>query len=345
MHESLITLFEEWLVSRPAKGLRAGDGELSEASAQLYRDMWVVFSSHCGDRMKRQRGKGPSDPLAQLTRDDLQSLLAGSSPGSTKRDTETAQPWSERYAWRMLHLVDRVLAFHAQRLGIPKNNVAHQLLQEEPYRHANASHLDTPPELLTDGEVEQLISYLNSSSGCRTAEPTAPHTGAAKWKPARDAAVVASMLGAGLAPCDVQALQLNGLAIQEGPEPGIPWRLTVPADGLSPQHQTPLASWAGHLMAHWLDIRQQMAIPGTHLFPSTLKGGGLSRMSCHRIAVGVLDAAGLPGGIPFRLRNTFAVRQLSLGHSEEVVGRWLGLVESKAMRRYVTLASPAKGVA
>lgn len=339
---SMHALFEEWLASRPGRGQRAGDGELSEASAQLYRDMWAVFCSHCGGLPKRARKSGHADILTTLNRADLQALLQ--EPVASKTKASNHEPaWSERYAWRMLHLIDRVLAFHAQRQGIPKNNCAHVLLQEAPYRHANASHLDAAPELLTDGDVERLIGHLRSSVG--QGHNTAEHPASkARWKPARDAAVVAAMLGAGLAPGDVQVLQLNGLAIHEGPEPGIPWRLTVPADGLSPQHQSPLASWAGHLLAHWLTVREQMAVPGTYVFPSTLKGGGLSRMSCHRIAVNVLDAAGIPGGVPFRLRHTFAVRQLSLGHSEELVGRWLGLVESKAMRRYVAMATPIAGV-
>jgi len=335
----LNAIFEDWLASRPGRGLRAGDGELSDASAQLYRDMWAVFIAHCCSMPRHRKTGARQHPLGQLTRDDLQAML--DEPAARARGA-VEHPWSERYAWRMLHLIDRLMAFHAQRTGEPKNLAAHQLLQEPPYRYANASHLDGAPELLTDADVERLISFLKLSSGINDA-PGVPNANKVRWKPARDAAIVASMLGAGLAPCDVQALPTHGMAIADGPEPGIPWRLTVPADGLSPQHQAPLASWAGHLMSHWLGIRERMAIPGSYVFPSTLKGGALSRMSCHRIAVSVLEAAGIPGGVPFRLRHTFAVRQLCLGHSEEVVGRWLGLVESKAMRRYVALATPGTG--
>lgn len=343
LNKQLSDLFEEWLTSRPGRGLRAGDGELSETSAQLYRDMWSVFSTYCCSVFTATPGKGLHAPLDQLSRANLLSLLADPATGARR---SSDHPWSERYAWRMLHLIDRVLTFHADRQGTPKNNAAHMLLQEPPYRHANAAHLDASPELLSDGEVEQLISYLRATSGVEAQLVTTERPAAKpRWKPVRDAAVVATMLGAGLAPGDVQTLQMSGLAIYEGPEPGIPWRLTVPPDGLSPQHQTPLASWAGHVIAQWLAMRERLSVPGAYVFPSTLKGNGLSRMSCHRIAVGILDAAGLPGGVPFRLRHTFAVRQLSLGHSEEMVGRWLGLVESKAMRRYVALATPGTGVA
>jgi len=338
----LTGLFEDWLDSHPARGLRAGDGELSEASAQLYRDMWSVFAAHCARKTPRTRASARLHPLQAITQDDLHALLT---PAAAKAIPGTSG-WSERYAWRMLHLIDRVLAFHAQREGSPKNNAAHALLQQPPYRHANASHLDAAPELLSDGDVERLIRFLSALSGTdhqahasvATSQPTKT-----PWKAARDAAVVGVMLGAGLAPGDVQALLMDGLAIHDGPQAGVPWRLTVPADGLSPQHQTPLASWAGHLLARWLLVRQQLGMAGAHVFTSTLKGSALSRMSCHRIAVNLLDAAGITGGVPFRLRHTFAVRQLALGHSEETVGRWLGLVESKAMRRYVVLAEPATG--
>jgi len=331
-------LFNSWLASRPARGLRQRDGRLAETSAQLYRDMWSVFAKHLAKSANptSTQGQDALSRLQGLTVAELEAFLRSTTP-------ESGEPndfWSQRYAWRMLHLIDRVLTFHNRQSKSSEISVAQTLLKSPPYCYANASSLDTPPELLSDGEVEQLVSFLQAQHSFATdSSNNLPHK--TEWKRARDIAAVGLMLGAGLAPSDLQALLLVGIATTDGPIVGQPWRLTVSADGLSPQHQTPIAPWAGQLLARWLDVRRQRNIPGGLVFPSTLKGTALSRMSCHRCVVQLLSDAGISGGVPFRLRNTFAVRQLSLGHSEETVGRWLGLVESKAMRRYVALASPA----
>lgn len=290
--------------------------------------MWAVFAQHLiaqptGHRTRQRDG---SIDLVALDTGDLRKFLDHAAAENTG--------WTDRYAWRMLHLIDRVLAFHQPKSVTTGQTPAAALLAEPRYRHANAAHHDVPPEILTDSEVERLIDHLDQVSGGppATARPL-------PWKPVRDAAVVATMLGAGLGPADAQALTLDGIALHNGPTAGIPWRLTIPADGVSPQHQTPILPWAGTILARWLELRGRRDVPGASVFPSVLKGATLSRMSCHRLVVGVLARAGIAGGVPLRLRHTFAVQQLSLGHDEETVGRWLGLVESKAIRRYVPLTT------
>lgn len=324
--EPLQALFEAWLASRPGRGQRAGNGALSASSTQLYRDMWAVFIHHLiaqpAEHRIRQHNGGID--LTALTTGDLRDFLNSTAPSAREQGG-----WTDRYTWRMLHLIDRVLVFHQRSDDRAARTAAAALLAEPPYRHANAAHHDLPPEVLSDSEVERLIAHLDRIS----------HEAGAPWKPVRDAAVVATMLGAGLGPADAQAMELDGIASHDGPTAGIPWRLTVPADGLSPQHQAPILPWAGAILARWLEVRRARGVPGTSLFPSTLKGAALSRMSCHRLVVGVLEDAGVAGGVPLRLRHTFAVRQLSLGHDEETVAQWLGLVETQAVRRYRPLAT------
>ncbi len=50
----------------------------------------------------------------------------------------------------------------------------------------------------------------------------------------------------------------------------------------------------------------------------------------------MLTAAGLPGadGGSFRLRHTFALRQLQHGSSPEQVAQWMGLRDAAALARH-----------
>lgn len=59
-------------------------------------------------------------------------------------------------------------------------------------------------------------------------------------------------------------------------------------------------------------------------------------MSPYGTAKAVLGAAGLPGseGGSFRLRHTFALRQLRRAAPPEQVAQWLGLSDSTALARY-----------
>jgi site-specific recombinase XerD len=59
----------------------------------------------------------------------------------------------------------------------------------------------------------------------------------------------------------------------------------------------------------------------------------------------MMEEAGVDGGSPFRLRHTFAVRQLLNGHAEEEVARWMGYADTGPMKRYRhVLAAPAAGI-
>ena len=46
------------------------------------------------------------------------------------------------------------------------------------------------------------------------------------------------------------------------------------------------------------------------------------------------DAMGLVEGGAYRLRHTFALRQLRRGKSPDLVAKWLGVVEMRVMDRY-----------
>jgi integrase len=86
----------------------------------------------------------------------------------------------------------------------------------------------------------------------------------------------------------------------------------------------------------WLDIRSTLGFGGSALFPSTRGGRCWGKVSQYGAAKAVLAAAGLPDneGGSFRLRHTFALRQLRRGSPPEQVAQWLGLSDTTALARY-----------
>jgi site-specific recombinase XerD len=144
------------------------------------------------------------------------------------------------------------------------------------------------------------------------------------------------MLGAGLTPGDVRAMTLDGITVDGGRKAGVPWKLALPGNGNAPARETPVAEWAGRQLALWMSIRTTQRIQGNLVFPSTLAGKPWSHTGCYECCKAVLAGAGMEGdsGGVFKLRHTFALRQLSKGKSEVEVARWLGLLDMSSMARY-----------
>lgn len=325
----LRSVFDAWLISGPPGSKRGGQG-LRDDSAEVYRDMWGSFVAFCVPVEPAQGGRRVRiNPLANLDTTDLKLFLAsaGTGSGAQPRPHTRNGDLSVRYAWRMLHLIDRVLGFAAAHGACAPSTAARDLMLVEPYRYANAADSDPLPEVLTDAQARRLIGFV-------TTVQSAPTDQAVSWKVVRDHTAVALMLGAGLSPGDVRALLLEGVSVEGGRVTGVPWRLTVPADGTSPEHQAPISDWAGRQLAYWLTVRKQQRMPGNFVFPSTATGKPWAHPSCHCAIVAVLEAAGIPGGTPFRLRHSFGVRQLAKGFEEDQVARWMGYVDTKPMKRY-----------
>ena len=98
----------------------------------------------------------------------------------------------------------------------------------------------------------------------------------------------------------------------------------------------PLADWAAAVLARWLALRQTQALGGTWLLPSTRSGKPWGKVAQYEAARRVLADAGLDpdGGGSFRLRHSFALRQLQQGHDPALVAGWLGVVDPQVMLRY-----------
>jgi integrase len=208
--------------------------------------------------------------------------------------------------------------------------VARQLLELPEYRYANAREKDPLPEYYVESQAQHIIQYLSA------VVPAGDGAVRLSWKEVRDRTAVALMLGGGLAPGDIRAATIGGLNTSGGPTPGVPWKISLPGNGNAPARETPIAAWTGALLRYWVEVRTDQGIPGDVLLPSTLSGKALSHAACYKVCKAVLAAAGMDGdnGGIFKLRHTFALRQLADGKSEVDVARWLGLVDLNGMARY-----------
>ena len=313
--DELQTWFESWL----ADGQGAGRLKY-ESSHAVYRAMWGGFVEWC-------LAQQPIVRLLTISREDLR-LFISSRDGHLQNGELTS-----RYTWRLLNLIDRVLRF-ASRSGKPRNDAAAQLIAERPeVKRANISDRSLP-DYLPASEARHLVTYLSHlrPRGTRLVVPRA-------WHELRNSAAVGLQLGAGLTPGDVRALPLSGIIEVGGPVKGIPWKLIVPADGNTPEHETPVAQWAGQLLRYWLQVRTELKIPGPWVFPSTGTGKQWAKGPQYRSVGEVLTAAGvdLVKGGSFRLRHTFALRQLRRGKKPEDVARWMGIVNVAEMERYTRI--------
>jgi site-specific recombinase XerD len=325
--------FEAWVRSR--KGNRSGDRcqrELREESMVVYREMWDAFTGFCAQRQL---------DLQDIVPEDLDAFLMSRGTGNdgTRPLVRTkGDELSLRYARRYLFLIDRITCMQARADGVEANRAAHKLLERPEYRYANAEDKNPVPEYLTTVQVKRLIDHVTQTND--NASGGAPIS----WKEARNRTAVALMLGAGLSPGDVRAVEVSGIVVDGGRKVGLPWKINVPGNGNSPPRDTPIAEWAGRQLAFWLSVRTQQKIQGDRLFPSASAGTAWSHTGCFESCKAVLHAAGLgdaTGGL-FMLRHSFALRQLSKGKTEVEVARYLGLLDVNAMRRYRgILVSPA----
>lgn len=302
--------FEAWRLTREA------DGTMREASSvAVYRSMWGALTAWCV-----ARGLG----LHALSQAELDSYL---------RSRGGSDELTPRHAWRLLMLFDAVASHRARQEERPPNTAAQALLQATPaWRYANAADRTPLPEHLHAAEARRLVAWL-LDPGTGTAD-TGASTG--DWQSLRNRTAVALQLGAGLTPGDLRAATLDGVTADGARSAGLPWKIRLPAHGSTPAREAPIAPWAGRLLRRWIETRQALAIAGPCLFPATRAGRPWGKVAQYNAARSVLAAAGVsdPEGGSFRLRHTFALRQLRRGSAPELVAQWLGLADTAALARY-----------
>ncbi len=284
--------------------------------------MWDSFSEWC-------LGQAPRVTLDNLGLEDLHAYQAARY--GRKASDHALSP---RYVLRLMRHIDRVMRHHAARTDVEPNTAASDWIAMHPeVRFAEAERQDPLPDYLTAAEARQLIVHVSA------ARPRAGRISAAlaamSWQEVRNRASVGLQLGAGLTPGDVRALTVDSPITLGSRVRGRPWKLQVPGNGTSQPRETPIAPWAAELLQYWLQVRQDARVAGAFLFPSTRTGKPWRADSQYMNARQVLEDAGMDSraGGSFRLRHSFALRQLRRGTLPEQVAQWMG-VEPAEMKRY-----------
>lgn len=313
-----IEAFDAWLMAREQFGALR-----EQSSVAVYRSMWTALAAW---------SVGRGLPLDAIKSGDLEAYLL--SRGG-------ADELSARYAWRLLTLVDEVLSHRAHAGALPRNSAAHDLLMTTPeWRYANAADKTPLPDHLHGHEARALVSWLLDPASVSDAAGAPAHT----WQALRNRTAVALQLGAGLTPGDIRAVLLTGV-VCDGPRAAtVPWKIRIPAHGSISAREAPIAPWAGRLLRTWLDARSALQVSGTVLFPASRNGRPWGKVAQYTAAKAVMAAAGMADteGGSFKLRHTFALRQLRRGSSADQVAQWMGLCDAAALARYrKVLLAPA----
>jgi integrase len=300
--------FDDWLKGQAQQG-----GLRRTSSREMYAHMWSAWSRWAVDRNLR---------LMDARAAELDSYL---------QSRGAPDELSSRYAWRLLRLVERVLGQYASSRGLTPNLAAKQLMTARPdIRFANAPDTGPAPEYLDAAQAKQLVTFISAVLPARSSSPLL-------WQEVRDRASIAVMLGAGLTPGEVRALQLADVISAGGKVADLPWKLKVAGNGNAPARETPVAAWAGRVVQQWLQVRTQQEIPGKMLFPSTRSSGKpWGKVAQYNAARQIMANAGVDTteGGSFRLRHTFALRQLRRGKTPDEVASWLGVTNPSVMARY-----------
>ena len=311
------------------------------ASVKVYRAMWAALADWCGQEPGRWPLQALDGPLLQRYLDS-RSGMAG--PG---------EALTVRYRLRLLSLVRWVQAHDRVRLDLlgtasmaggsasNRQGAAAWAWSEASLAARPAASMAAPdaPGSLGAALTERLIAWLLGQ---------AEAAGTSRWQALRDRCALALQLGAGIGPGDLRALRLADVLVPASPaaqptaapaaaDPGHPgWYLQVPANGNAAAYQAPVAAWAAGLLQQWLACRATTGLPGETLFPSTRSGKPWGKVAQYGSVRKALIDAGLPDGPggSFRLRHTFALRQLVQGHAAETVSGWLGVSDPHVMQRY-----------
>lgn len=320
--QAYLDAFESWVVAREHFGAIR-----ERSSVAVYRSMWCALTAWCVSRGLHLDDLKPGDFEAYLhSRGGVDELTA-------------------RHAWRLLMLADAVQHHRAAATGAVRNAAAHELLMATPdWRYANAADKTPLPDHLHAAEARHLVQWLLDPASATVAAGAPAHT----WQALRNRAAVALQLGAGLTPGDIRAATVDGVVCQGARVAGLPWKIRLPRRGSTPAREAPVAPWAGRLLRTWLDTRCALQIGGTALFPATRGGRPWGKVAQYAAAKAVLAAAGVADteGGSFKLRHTFALRQLRRGTAPEQVAQWLGLSDVTALARYrhVLITAPTEVV-
>ncbi|MGY2491601.1 tyrosine-type recombinase/integrase [Cupriavidus sp. CP313] len=302
VHPEQAALFDADLAAWRDHPERAFDGWLARhgfrhGTSVVYRAMWGKLL-----RWSAERGLPPLSWSAEQIGEFLD-----------------AQQLHKSHRYRYTRLIERVF-HHLARLREGMHNPASQAV-----RAHLAEGENDPTAFLLPGERDLLVARILGPAGMPAGDT---HTAASptQWKRARDAALLAVLLGGGLKVAEARALRVDAI------EAGAPGRMAlrmVRADN-GRAYTVPLFSLAHAPLRAWLALREASGTLGGLVFPAMPAGRPMHAASVYRRVEILLDEAGVLAGrseraSPQTLRNTCAAMHFEAGTAPAEVAQCLGM--------------------
>jgi integrase len=273
--------------------------QFRQSSAAVYRAQWGLFL----DWLKAGR-----KTLATVDMRSIADFIAGLS---------IRKPQRVRY----LRLIERVLD-HVRHIEPASTNPARFIAQDGEARWQHARD-NEPTGFLSTAERALLATHLLSPVGALSA--------AQRWRERRDRALIAVFLGGGLKTGEARALTVNCV------NAGSPW-IVIDAGTPASTRRTRLLPFAVEVLGAWLKEREASHLAGDLVFPASPSGRPMHKATMLRSVDALVDTSGISASrearaSPQTLRNTFAADLFESGVAPELVGQWLGFVQTISANR------------
>ena len=280
----LTQVFEDW--SQAAIASKT----LSEGSRKIYLSMWRKFSAALLEAEGRSL-----DSVEQLSRLTIGAM--------TTAVVKASKASATSYPKRMAQLVSRVITHHVGKKH-PASDLAEGFSDNRAQSPVYLSHQNRQA-FVSNGDTANNANLFDMDETLN-------------WKRLRNKAIAAVSLYAGLRLQEIVSLRIRHISFD--PEGYI---FNVPGS----KHRTvPIAKEGNQIVGEWiaslrvlLDNLNDAAFNDAHLFISTLSGKPMTKITAHRATREVLNQQTATAA-----RNTFALRQITGGVSNELVLGWMG---------------------
>ncbi|REE94164.1 phage integrase family protein [Cupriavidus plantarum] len=305
-------LFDADLDSWRAQPERAFDGWLSQhgfrhGTAVVYRSMWGKLLRWSGEQ-----------GLAPLTWSAAQI-----------GEFLDAQKLHKSHRYRYARLIERVF----QHLSLARQDLVNPA--SIAVRTKLADGENDPTAFLLPGERDLLVARVlapaaEDALAARQAPGQPSRISPTQWKRARDVALVAVLLGAGLKVAEIRALRLDAIyGLDDRDDHGVPALRMVRADN-GRAYTATLFGFAHAPLRHWLALRAAAGTLGDLVFPALASGRPMHAASVYRRVEMLLDEAGVLAGrseraSPQTLRNTCGAMHFDAGVPPAAVAQMLGM--------------------
>ncbi|UDM52065.1 tyrosine-type recombinase/integrase [Cupriavidus sp. MP-37] len=281
---------------------RAFDGWLAQhgfrhGTSVVYRAMWGKLL-----RWSAERGLPPLSWSAEQIGEFLD-----------------AQQLHKSHRYRYARLIERVF-HHLSRLREGLHNPGSQAV-----RAHLAEGENDPTAFLLPGERDLLVARILGPAGVPAGDSGA-EASPTQWKRARDAALLAALLGGGLKVAEARALRTDVIA--DGAAGRMALRMVRADNGRA--YTVPLFPLAHAPLRAWLALREASGTLGSLVFPAMPTGRPMHAASIYRRVEILLDEAGVLAGrseraSPQTLRNTCAAMHFEAGTAPAEVAQCLGM--------------------